>query len=105
MKARLGLQPFQEGKALPFCDAQTHTAWNHCKARRLIMIVDVVRPEFRHQQKGICTHVLASSVIQMTYQAMPFLNAWLGFVKHAFYAAIRIGVLAYLPLQRRLRLP
>lgn len=97
------IRAWEEGKALPFCDAQTHTAWNHCRARRLIMIVDVVRPEFRHQQNQICAHVLASSVIQMTYQAAPFLNAWPGFVKHALYATIRLGIQAYLPLQRRFR--
>ena len=97
------IRAWEPGKALPFCDAQTHTAWNHTQARRLIMIVDVIRPEFRPQQNWICAHVLASSVIQMTYQSAPFLNNWPGSIKRALYTAIRIAIHAYLPLQRRFR--
>jgi aspartyl/asparaginyl beta-hydroxylase (cupin superfamily) len=97
------IRGWKEGEALPFCDAQTHSAWNHCSERRLIMIVDVMRPEFLGQQNGICSHVLASSVLQMMYQSMPFLNAWPGLVKRLLYATLQVGILGFLPIQRRFR--
>lgn len=97
------IRGWKDGEALPFCDAQTHTAWNHCSERRLIMIIDIVRPEYLDQQNRICAHVLASSVLQMMYQNMPFLNAWPGRVKQVLYGLLRGGIRVYLPVQRRFR--
>tara|TARA_R110002110_G_scaffold106551_7_gene267104 strand:- start:3019 stop:3678 length:660 start_codon:yes stop_codon:yes gene_type:complete len=95
------IRGWQEGKALPFCDAQTHTAWNTTGQRRLIMIVDVVRPEYLDQQNRICAHVLASSLLQMLYQSLPFLNSWPGRVKQMLYGMLRSGIRVYLLVQRR----
>ncbi|MEL7114884.1 MAG: aspartyl/asparaginyl beta-hydroxylase domain-containing protein [Pseudomonadota bacterium] len=97
------IRGWENGKALPFCDAQTHTAWNQTDERRLIMIVDVVRPEFLRQQNAVCAHVLASSVIQMLYQASPTLNRLPGFVKRALYGTFQAAIVLYLPIQRRFR--
>lgn len=69
--------------------------------RRLIMIVDVVRPEYLDQQNRICAHVLASSLLQMLYQSLPFLNSWPGRVKQMLYGMLRSGIRVYLLVQRR----
>lgn len=97
------IRGWAEGEALPFCDAQTHTAWNNTCERRLIMIVDVIRPEFAKQKNRVCAHVLASSVLQMMYQSMPYMNGWPGWVKRVLYSILQSAIVAYLPLQRRFR--
>ena len=97
------IRGWKEGEALPFCDAHTHSAWNHCSERRLILIVDVMRPEFVSQQNRICAQVLASTVLQMMYQSLPFLNAWPGRVKRLLYLVLQAGILGLLPIQRRFR--
>lgn len=97
------IQAWEKGRTMPFCDAQTHTAWNQTDKQRLIMIVDVVRPEFMGQQNAICAHVLASSVIQMLYQSSPLLNRLPGVVKRGLYGMLRRVIQIYLPVQRRFR--
>lgn len=97
------VRPWAEGKALPFCDAQTHTAWNNCKERRIILILDVVRPEFAKKQNRICAHVLASSALQMLYQRFPFLGRRSGYLKKVLYNFSRVLILGFLPLQRRFK--
>lgn len=50
---------WQEGKWLFFNDAQRHSAWNKTDKRRILLILDVIRPEFLHQQKTICARLIA----------------------------------------------
>jgi len=94
------IRGWENGIALPFCDAQTHTAWNHCKERRLIMIADVIRPEFLSQENRICAHILASSVLQLLYQQFSFLGRRSGYVKKAIYRISQFLILIFLPIQR-----
>ncbi|TKB52743.1 aspartyl/asparaginyl beta-hydroxylase domain-containing protein [Ferrimonas aestuarii] len=98
------IRGWEEGRALTFCDAQTHTAWNHSDRRRLVMIIDVVRPEFIDRQHGVCAHVLASSVIQMLYQSSSLLNRLPGLLKRGLYHLFRGLIYLYLPIQRRFAL-
>ena len=94
------IRAWKEAEVFAFCDAQTHTAWNHCQQRRLIMIVDVIRPEFMSQQNKICAHILASSVMQMLYQSVPFFNNWPGRLKKYLYNLCQFGIYCIIPIQR-----
>ena len=90
---------WEEGK-VPFCDARTHSAWNHTDRRRFVMIMDVIRPEFAGQQKNICAHVLASSAMQMLYQRFPRWGVRSGYLKSVIYHLSRWAILVMLPIQR-----
>ncbi|MCH7410673.1 aspartyl/asparaginyl beta-hydroxylase domain-containing protein [Belliella sp. DSM 111904] len=94
------IREWREGKTLPFCDARTHTAWNHTSQRRYIMILDVIRPEFKNRKNEICAHVLASAAVQMLYQKYDFLRRRKRYVKKAIYHAVRVAMFIYLPFQR-----
>lgn len=94
--------PWEEGKMLLFCDAHTHTAWNHSKERRLILIVDVMLPEFAARRNAICSHVLASALMQRAYQRFAWLNRFPGRTQYALHAVARALVRMVLPVQRRL---
>ena len=94
------IRSWEEGKALPFCDARTHTAWNNCDKRRLILIVDVIRPEFVKKKNAVCAHVLAYSIIQMLYERFPFLGNQSGYFKRSLYHFFRGMVRLILPIQR-----
>lgn len=96
------IQPWHEGKMLLFCDAHTHTAWNHSKERRLILIVDVMLPEFAHRANAICSHVLASALLQRLYQRVQWLNKLPGKTQFALHFVVRNAIRAILPIQRRL---
>jgi aspartyl/asparaginyl beta-hydroxylase (cupin superfamily) len=96
---------WEEGKALLFLDAMAHSSWNQTERRRLVLIVDVMRPEFADQTFSVCTHVLAWMALQLVYERLPWLNALPGRVKFAIHAALRGVVRYWLPLQRRLGKP
>jgi aspartyl/asparaginyl beta-hydroxylase (cupin superfamily) len=51
---------WQEGRLLMFCDAYEHTAWNNTDLPRYVMVLDVMRPAYAHQRRGVCARVLAA---------------------------------------------
>ena len=95
------IRSWEDGKALMFCDAHPHTAWNRSDRRRLILIVDVMRPEFAAQTDAVCRSVLASYVVQVLWQHSALLrHAPRGF-KLAVHFVIGSALRVFLPLQRR----
>ena len=69
------IRSWQEGKTLLFCDAHSHTVWNQTDRRRLILLLDVLRPDFADQSATVCTTVLSGNVLQMLEQRFPVLKA------------------------------
>ena len=48
---------WQNGKLLIFNDAAYHKAWNHTASRRIILLFDIIKPEYANQTKWICAKV------------------------------------------------
>jgi aspartyl/asparaginyl beta-hydroxylase (cupin superfamily) len=55
---------WEEGKVLLFCDANYHRAWNHSNDIRYVLIIDVLKDEFKNQKKNICANVLSLIALQ-----------------------------------------
>lgn len=70
------IRSWDEGRFLLFCDAHTHTSWNNTNARRYIMIVDVMRPEFADRTTSICSRVLAGIYLEVLYQRLAWLRRY-----------------------------
>ncbi len=51
---------WREGGALVFCDAHEHFAWNDTDRPRVILVFDVMRPEYWPERRRICARVLAA---------------------------------------------
>lgn len=64
-RVREDVQSWEEGGLLIFCDAYRHTAFNHTKEQRIIMLFDVILPEFMSKKKKICGTVLTSIFFQI----------------------------------------
>lgn len=62
---------WEEGKSLLFNDAQVHSAQNLSKERRIVLLIDVLRPEFVDRKYEICSRVLNGLSWQWQTQAMP----------------------------------
>jgi len=54
---------WEEGKWLFFNDAQYHSAWNKSNKRRIMLIIDVIRPEFLSRKNSIYARILAGYAI------------------------------------------
>ncbi len=59
-------QAWKEGELLIFCDGYEHEAWNQTDKNRIILLFDVILPEFLPKKRTICGTVLSSIFFQTT---------------------------------------
>ena len=102
------------GTLLAFCDAHEHASWNATDGRRLVLVFDVMRPEYRDHLRWICANVVAATgVIWLegrlrvvrrararhltASKTVPFPRS----LRTALRRALAVGVHLWLPLQRR----
>ncbi len=90
---------WEEGKLFAFCDAKVHKAWNHTNERRLIMIIDVIRPEFISKTNFICTRMITYFMMSKLADKFPFLMKIVP-VMFAMYFSLLIPIRILLPIQR-----
>lgn len=64
-------KPWKEGKPLLFNDAQLHSAQNLSKQRRIVLLIDVIRPEFMSKRTEVCAKVLNGLSWQWQTQQYP----------------------------------
>ncbi len=64
-----------------FSDAHLHEAWNRTNEYRVVVILDILLPEYLNQKNKVCNNVRSLLRLQNAIAKMPFLNALPGFVK------------------------
>ena len=72
-------RPWVDNDIIAFCDACFHEAWNNTNEPRIIMIMDVIRPEFLPLTDAVCANVLSSIKYQHTalkYKSIKKLPGW-----------------------------
>lgn len=62
---------WREGELLLFNDAEEHEAWNLSGSDRVILIIDVIRPEYLDQKTKICANVLSGLLLQLISSPKP----------------------------------
>lgn len=65
---------WEEGIPLVFNDSAPHRAWNHSDRDRVVLIIDVVRPEFAKKKYWISSRVLSSLLVQSLMGKATFLK-------------------------------
>jgi ornithine lipid ester-linked acyl 2-hydroxylase len=91
---------WEEGKLLLFNDAARHLAFNQTEKERVILMLDVVRPEFLHQKNRICLTVLASLLWQLLASKITLLKKSPGFFKRSVHAILMLKVTFLMPIHR-----
>ncbi len=76
-----------EGKCLLFNDAYRHSAWNNSDKRRIILIVDAIRPEFLRKKNLICAFIITRHVSYL-YDKIKFIRMMPVFIKTILFAFI-----------------
>lgn len=94
---------WEEGRALLFCDAHRHLSWNDSDERRLVLIVDVMRPEFADASGAVCAHVLAKLLGQALAQRFAQLERVPPKIRYAAHFLARGVFRLLVPAQRRAR--
>jgi aspartyl/asparaginyl beta-hydroxylase (cupin superfamily) len=65
---------WEEGKPLLFNDAQLHSAQNLSDKKRIVLLIDVIRPEFMNKRTEICAKVLNGLSWQWQTQKFPWVR-------------------------------
>ncbi len=65
---------WNEGHFVWFMDAYPHETWNNTNQARIVLLVDVLRPEFSNQKKRICATVMTSLFLQKRIEKYRFFN-------------------------------
>lgn len=68
------------GDWLVFTDAFEHETWNHSNQDRIILLIDMVRPEYLAKRKRICATVLCSLFLQKRMQKYPWVSRKIDFI-------------------------
>ncbi|MBC7696040.1 MAG: aspartyl/asparaginyl beta-hydroxylase domain-containing protein [Burkholderiales bacterium] len=71
LKVNNEIRNWQQGKVIGFTDAYDHEAWNKTNQKRIIMLFDVLKPEFLTSKNKVCSIVLASLYIQQIANYFP----------------------------------
>jgi aspartyl/asparaginyl beta-hydroxylase (cupin superfamily) len=97
------IKHWQQAKVIGFTDAYDHEAWNKTDQQRIIMLFDILKPEYVAQKNKISGVVLASFYIQRLGNIFPklyLLNpVWLYPISYPLSFMIRILI----PLRNYLR--
>ncbi|MGH8493593.1 MAG: aspartyl/asparaginyl beta-hydroxylase domain-containing protein [Moraxellaceae bacterium] len=59
---------WEEGRCIAFNDAYCHAAWNRSQSERIVLIVDVLRPEFQHRRVFVESGVRATLYHSRLYE-------------------------------------
>ncbi len=82
-------RPWEEGKILLFNDAQIHEAQNLTNKKRLVLLIDIIRPEFLHLKYDICGKVLNGLAWQWITQMYPGIRSYPLWIKKLLWSTIR----------------
>lgn len=66
--------PWEEGVPIAFCDAHLHEAWNETEKDRIILILDVIRPEFASKTDLIVAKMRNALFFQFLFQKTSILE-------------------------------
>jgi aspartyl/asparaginyl beta-hydroxylase (cupin superfamily) len=97
LKVKGEINSWQEGKIIGFIDAYPHEAWNSSEETRIILLFDILKPEFIKHKSKICATIRASLFLQKLGNIFPKLYT----INRNIYRVIMYPYIVFL----RLKLP
>jgi len=91
---------WEEGKVILFNDAQIHCAQNLTDQKRLVLLIDVIRPDFLDQKIEICGKVLNGLAWQAITQSNPTIRNYPLWMKKLLWSSIRFSARTALRINR-----
>ncbi|MFN3918444.1 MAG: aspartyl/asparaginyl beta-hydroxylase domain-containing protein [Flavobacteriales bacterium] len=92
---------WEEGKVLAFCDAFNHRAWNQTDEERIIVIFDILRPEFSHLKNKVCINVRSFMLLQILLEKVSFIGNAPKFIHRFIFGFLKLILIVIYPYQKR----
>jgi ornithine lipid ester-linked acyl 2-hydroxylase len=86
---------------LVFCDAHYHEAWNNSNQDRIILSLDIIRPEFSSQRKRISLKVRSFLVVQLIAEKVPFIKRFPKPINRVIFLIILALLTLLYPYQKK----
>ena len=90
---------WQSGKVLLFSDAHIHEAWNHSSEDRIILLFDVVKPEYLGSKNVICSRVLSALLLQRIADKASWLAKLPRFIQGGIYFLTGVSFFFFIPIR------
>ncbi|MFN8600053.1 MAG: aspartyl/asparaginyl beta-hydroxylase domain-containing protein [Candidatus Binatia bacterium] len=87
---------WREGEAFAFNEAPRHFVWNRTDRERIVLVFDVLRPQYRARKLRICGDVLGAMTLTMLETKMPPLRRLPDGGRRALHRALSVGASAVL---------
>jgi len=87
---------WREGAAFAFNEAHRHRVWNRTDRERVVLVVDVLRPEYRARMLPICGDVLGAITLMMLETAVPPLRRLPAPVRRSLHRGLGLAARAVL---------
>ena len=96
---------WEKAHILAFTDAYTHYAVNETSQRRIILLFDILKPEYTHKKLLICGTVLCSFYLQQVGNIFPSLyrlpRRWFRILLFPLVKSIQLAI----PIRNYLKKP
>lgn len=99
LKVNEDIKIWKEGELLLFNDAAYHNAWNLSNSRRIVLIIDIVRPEYATKKYQICSTVLSSLIYQNVVLKLELLRRCPQRVKNLAIKVLALPINVFLRIQ------
>jgi aspartyl/asparaginyl beta-hydroxylase (cupin superfamily) len=96
-------QPWVEGEVFSFCIVHRHYAWNYADSARIVLIVDVMHPDYADQQHRICAEAMALIAMKFVTTRIPILKKVPRPIKRTFQRILGVGFRLRTWIQRSLQ--
>ena len=63
---------WEEGKVIMFSDCHQHSVWNHSNENRIVIVFDVLKKEYSHNQNWMCAQYLGLQTLCMIDSKLSF---------------------------------
>ncbi len=82
---------WSEGKAFAFNEAPRHFVWNRTDRERIVLVFDVLRPQYRAHKLRICGDVLGAMTLTMLETQLPPLRRLPRSARRALHRTLALG--------------
>lgn len=88
-------------KLLIFNDANKHEAWNLSDEKRIIVVFDVIRNEYKHKKMSICLKIRSFLILQLLFEKSMFIKKLPKWIHRIINLSIIILLFLLYPYQKK----
>ncbi|MCO5249490.1 MAG: aspartyl/asparaginyl beta-hydroxylase domain-containing protein [Chitinophagales bacterium] len=95
---------WKEGEVFAFCESIRHYAWNYTDRKRIVLLVDIIRPEYANRKNYICAASLTTIAMKMFTVRFPITKRFPVWLTMSIFRILLIPTYTLLFMQNNLKI-